>query len=464
MAYINRRRFLMNATGFAATVPFLSSMTSTAASAQAAGGYKALVCVMLLGGLDGTEMIMPIDQPSHALLRSHRETLFNQYQGRSDPANLLDLNVDLNGRRVGLIPEMTALHQLYQAGEAAVVANIGPLVEPTDRNSYYALGSRQPSKLFSHNDQQSTWLSGGPEGTATGWGGRFLDSHFRRAPGDNPVFAALATGDAHAFLTGKQTRYLGMPVGAPVLYSANRENWRLGSGRQDAMLHEIIERHHRATGYASANLFERDLHATSRSAVDNLKRYNDVVFAQDPFAGAFPNTGIGRQLEQVARTIHASQGLETSRQIFYVQIGGFDTHANQANTLGPLMKSVSDAIGAFSRAMQASGRNQDVTLFTASDFGRTVVGNSDGTDHGWAGHQFVVGGAVAGGRMIGQVRPYDLADPYYLKGRGRLIPTIAVDQLAYTLGSWFGINETDLADALPNLANFSHKGLPLMRG
>ena len=463
MAYINRRRFLTNATGFAATVPFLSSMTSTSASAQSAGGYKALVCVMLLGGMDGSEVIMPIDTASHNLLRSHRETLFQQYAGRNDPGRLLDLNVDLDGRRVGLIPEMKAMHDLYRAGEAAVIANIGPLVEPTDRNSYYAIGSRKPSKLFSHNDQQSTWLSGAPEGAPTGWGGRFLDAHFARRPGDNPVFSALATGDAHAFLTGQRTRYLGMPVGAPVLYEAGRQKWRLGSASRDEQIQQILERHHRATGYEATNLYERDIHQISRSAVDNLKTYNEVVFASDPFAGVFPDTSLGKQLAQVARTIHSSQGLGASRQIFYVKIGGFDTHANQAGDLAPLMRQVSDAIGAFSRAMKASGRNRDVTLFTASDFGRTVVGNSDGTDHGWAGHQFVVGGAVAGGRMIGKVRPYDLSDPYYLRNRGRLIPTIAVDQLAYSLGSWFGINQTDLADALPNLANFAHKGLPLMR-
>ena len=462
MAFINRRRFLMNATGFAATVPFLSSMTSTAAQAQS-GGYKALVCVMLLGGVDGTEMIMPIDTASHNLLRTHRETLFKQYGGRNDPANLLDLNVDLEGRRVGLIPEMSELHRLYQTGEAAVVANIGPLIEPTDRTSYYALGSRKPSKLFSHNDQQSTWLSGGPEGTSTGWGGRFLDSHFARSPGDNPVFSALATGDAHSFLTGQRTRYLGMPIGAPVLYKANKDKWRLGSGRNSAELQEIITRHHRTTGYEASNLFESDLHSISRSAIDNLNTYNDVVFASDPFAGMFPETSIGKQLGQVARTIYASQNLGASRQIFYVKVGGFDTHGDQAGQLSGLMKSVSDAIGAFSNAMKASGKNDEVTLFTASDFGRTVVANSDGTDHGWAGHQFVSGGAVAGGRMIGQVRSYDLSDPYYLKSRGRLIPTIAVDQLAYTLGSWFGINETDLATALPNLANFAHKSLPLFR-
>jgi len=100
----------------------------------------------------------------------------------------------------------------------------------------------------------------------------------------------------------------------------------------------------------------------------------------------------------------------------------------------------------------------DVVVATASDFGRTLSVNGDGTDHGWGGHHFVVGGAVNGGTIYG-----DIPDPIYNhpqdSGRGRLIPTISVDQYAAELGRWFGLTESELDIALPNRLNFSNAPL-----
>jgi uncharacterized protein (DUF1501 family) len=143
-----------------------------------------------------------------------------------------------------------------------------------------------------------------------------------------------------------------------------------------------------------------------------------------------------------------------SRQIFLVGMGGFDTHSGQASWLPNLLRGMNDAFVAFNDRLAEFGYSDKVTLFTASDFGRTLSVNCDGTDHGWGGHHLVMGGAVNGGDIYGEVPPSVLGNERDA-GQGRLIPTISVEEYAASLGRWFGLSTEELRAALPNLTHFN---------
>ena len=202
------------------------------------------------------------------------------------------------------------------------------------------------------------------------------------------------------------------------------------------------------------NLLVSDMAAAARSAFDANVLYNNLSADAPPLITAFPQNFLGRQLADVARTIAIRDELHVNRQIFFVGLGGFDTHDSQAQSLPESHAEIDSAVSSFFRATQDLGLEQDVTLFTASDFGRTLSENGDGTDHGWGAHHFVVGGAVQGRQILGDVPVADF-DHEFDSGRGRLIPSTSVEQYAAPLGRWFGMSDAEVLVALPNRANFS---------
>jgi uncharacterized protein (DUF1501 family) len=198
-----------------------------------------------------------------------------------------------------------------------------------------------------------------------------------------------------------------------------------------------------------------------RSVINN-RAYDAALSTSSPVATVFPSSDIGGQLYAVANTIQIRQALDTNRQIFYAFMGGYDTHSGQTGTLPGLQAQLSEAITAFRTAMISMGVWDDVTLFTMSEFGRTTIDNGDGTDHGWGGHQIVTGGSVKGKAIYGDIPPPDFSSQSYTSTHGRMIPKVSVEQFAATLGTWFGLDSTELANALPNLANFNEKNLGFM--
>ncbi|MEM1106219.1 MAG: DUF1501 domain-containing protein [Pseudomonadota bacterium] len=436
------------------------------------GGYKALIGIFLKGGLDYGDVVLPLDQPLYTALTELRGDLFSAYGSANTPSRALDALLPLNignpsplgGRRMGLIPEMNGLQGLFNAGEAAIVGSVGPLIEPTTRQQYDDRSVPLPKKLFSHNDQQSTWMALDTEGERTGWGGKFADLIAAASPGTPGIYQNITVGSADVFLSGETSRPFSVPSGDIPTLRIESQRSLLGGGQGDearARLREALLRR----DFGADSILERDASAISARGIEDNENFAEIRNnAVTGLTTTFPDTSLGRQLRSVAETIAVREALLVNRQIFYATRGGFDTHRNQANTLPGLAREISDAFAAFRNAMVELGQWGNVTVFTFSDFGRTLNGNDNGTDHGWAGHHFVAGGAVRGGRVFGAMPEPNIESAFYTPSRGRLIPQVSVEQFGATLGSWFGLNSQELGGVFPNLANFDTANLGFLEG
>ncbi len=462
----NRRQFLghISALSAASLAGYggLASLPFAAPShAGTVGEYRALVCVFLLGGLDCHDTVLPFDSSSYAQYAGVRGELLNQYANQSGGSTrqrdrLLALNTrsDFGGRQFALPEEFAGIKGLYDAGNAAIVGNVGPLIQPVSRLQVLDESAPLPKRLFSHNDQQSTWVSSEPEGARFGWGGRFIDSVLDSGGNlSRPEFSALTTLSDNLFVTGQQA----VPYQVGVNGAARLEALQALSGRRNSpageQRYQLLRDHFAAADLASSNLISADYARAMGSALATNELYDAALANTESLETPFPGGALGGQLRAVANTIAAREALGVERQIFFVALGGFDTHSNQALQLPALQRQIDESVVAFYAAMQQLQISDQVTLFTASDFGRTLAVNGDGTDHGWGGHHFVVGGSVAGGDIYGDIPPSVFGHSQDAGG-GRLIPSLSVEQYAAPLGRWFGLSDMELADSLPNLPAF----------
>lgn len=467
---INRRTLLAN-TGAAGILSasgmgaLLGNMTAQAADSS---GYKALVCVFLNGGLDSYDTILPYDVASHNTHFTIRERLFTGY-GDDDPSNsrardnLLPLSIanaaDYGSREFAMTADMAPLRSLFNSGNAAIVGNVGPLLEPITLAQHQSNPGLSPSRLFSHNDQQSTWMALSPEGARFGWGGAFADAHLLGSSSLERTFSAIGVSGNAVFLSGERARpYKVTPGGARELRVTDASRSVRPGLSLPASVRDQMQDHFTGAGATSSSLFLRDLTSIHEASMEANDLFSDAMESSSPLATAFPSTSLGDQLETVAETIAIRNQLGVRRQVFFVSLGGFDTHSSQAFSLPRLQVELADAIAAFYQSTVELGVSSEVTLFTASDFGRTLSVNNSGTDHGWGGHHFVVGGAVQGGRIYGDMPLHELGHDLDV-GRGRLLPTTSVEQYAATLGKWFGLSGSELNAALPNLGNFGASDL-----
>lgn len=461
---LNRRTFLKSSSAAALSAASLGSVATTLGSFQAqaadTSGYKALVCVFLFGGMDGHDTVLPYDQASYDRYAQIRSGFIGAYSGSRDRANLLALSPDnasnFGGREFALPPELSGVQQLFQNGNAAIVGNVGPLIQPTSRTLFEQEAVALPPRLFSHNDQQSTWQSSSPEGAQFGWGGRFADAMIAAGANSEPTFTNITSAGNDLFLTGQTaTPYQASPGGAATIELFE------GIADEESLLATRLVQHFRAANFMGTNLLELDMANKAQAVYDANALFNQASQSATELATQFPGNGLGAQLAAVARTIGLRDTLQVNRQVFFVGIGGFDTHDAQATALPQLHSQMDGAITAFFSATQELGVANDVTLFTASDFGRALTENGNGTDHGWGGHHFVVGGGVQGRQILGDLPVYDLGHDQD-SGNGRLIPTTSVEQFAAPMGRWFGLTQNEVTGALPNLLNFSSDLTTLM--
>lgn len=474
MANISRRHLLagLGTAGFASSLSTMSGLGLNRAWAADTSGYKAMICIFLKGGMDGADTILPYDQSSYDQLLSVRTNLFNAYDYLSPTSsrnrdNLLRLDAenanDFDGREFALPPELAPIHAMFEGGDLAVVGNVGPLIEPTTRRSLESHTAILPKRLFSHNDQQSTWMSFGVEGVRHGWGGRFMDQIVASSPQQSRTFSSISTTSNDVFLAGKDVSQFKVSTGGrvwePHLYANGSF---LGSGRSADAARTKIREFLTKDDDTNESILKQDITRLTAAAVENTEQFAAAQQHATPFTTSFPNTDLANQLRSVADTIKIHQHLNVSRQMFYCSSGGYDTHSNQVKTIGHCHTTLAGAISAFRDAMIEIGEWDNVVVFTASDFGRTVIDNGNGTDHGWGGHHLVAGGQVRGKRIYGDIPLADIDGDSYTKSRGRLIPTISVEQYAASMGAWFGLNKSELQVALPNLSNFETSDLGLL--
>lgn len=460
-----RREFLTNsaALGLFTGTGMAAALSNFSAHAANVSGYKALVCVFLFGGMDSYDTVLPFDQTSYDRLAEIRSSLFEEYAGLPGGSSrardqLMQINpvnaADFGARQFALPPELAPLHALFESGQAAIMANVGPLIRPIDNVDFENEIADIPDRLFSHNDQQSTWQSFAPEGSLFGWGGLFADAVINANANNNAAFTAITTSGNSVFLAGDVARAYQVDGNMGAQLATVGDESEIPDNIQT-----LIRDSFSGMSLPDRNLFENDIAAIQGGALVTNDQFSAALEnTTTPLTTNFPNSNLGRQLESVANVINARVALEAQRQVFFVALGGFDTHSTQAQDLPNRHNQVAQAIAAFYQATQEMGVGSDVTTFTASDFGRTLSINGDGTDHGWGAHHFIVGDAVNGGRIYGEMPPYDF-DHSLDAGNGRLIPSTSVQQYAATLGSWFGLDQNELEASLPNLTNFSNQNL-----
>ena len=465
----NRRAFLRAFTGLAAApgvLPMqglalgtqLAGLTALSAlgagSSQAAdlsGQYKALVCLFLHGGSDMHNWVVPIDPDGYNAYSRARADLAWSLPALQPIGN----GGQAEGRTFGMPAELAPLARRFNAGQAAIVANVGPLQRPISRSEFLA-GTALPRKLFSHNDQASTWQSLSPEGARSGWGGRMGD--VLMSANAHPVFTAVsATGNA-VFLAGQTVTQFQVGAEGPTPINGLVASSIFGSTRAPAALARSLNPTTTDPLLAEyARVLQRGVGANSllQSAATGAA-VPAIPATTVPSGGSLVSlsaTPLARQLRTVLQLVAAQQALGMRRQVFMVSMGGFDSHANQLRDQPGHMAQVAGAIDYFMDSLQGMGMLNNVTLFTASEFGRTLVSNGDGSDHGWGSHHIVAGGAVRGGRIVGRFPDLALGSADEV-GSGRLLPSTSVAQLAASLGGWLGLTASEQALVLPGLSAF----------
>jgi uncharacterized protein (DUF1501 family) len=448
----SRREFLKRSSALslaASATPWAISLAAMGeAAAATATDYKALVCVFLYGGNDYANTLVPYDQTSYNLQQSFRANL------AIDRAALtpLLLNPDTplaDGRQYALAPGLDPLLPIFNAGKMSVLLNVGTLIQPTTKAQYRSGSVPLPPKLFSHNDQQSLWQSSSAEGASSGWGGRLGDLF--AAGNGNATFSCISVSGNAVYLSGKTAVQYQVSTNGSVPVNGIQTPL-FGSSACSALLQNLI------TSSSHSNLFASEYaRVGSRSVTANTQV--STALAGISLTTTFPaSNSLADQLKMVARLIAARSALGPKRQVFFVSVSGFDTHDNLLTTHPGLMATVGNAMSAFYQATVELGVSNQVTAFTASDFGRTLVSNNGGSDHGWGNMHFVVGDSVKGRSFIGSAPVIANGGPDDV-GQGRLLPTLAVDQYGATLATWFGVSSTDLRSVLPNIGNYSQTNL-----
>ena len=453
----HRRRLLAGALGLG-TLAALAPLRSARAA-----DFKALVCVFLYGGNDGMNTVVPLDATRYAAYAKVRA-------GLALPQGSLGR---LGSSDFGLHPSLAALNPVFAAGRMAVQFNVGPLYAPLTQAQYRADAGKTvltPPSLFSHSDQQVLWESASTDAQSrTGWGGRSAALLGLASPvisvGGNGHFG-LSDLAAPLVVPGP-----GDGFGAAGLSAAD-VGWKPNALKLDAV--RALADQSADTDLAGAfQQQQRDAFALSEQLGPLVKRKPGEAGSNAAIDAAFAplivngnvSTRLGRQLYQAAKLLDVRATLGGSRQIYFAQQGGFDTHGNQvgtdalSGTHAALLKDLGDALACFQAALTALGLAESVTTFTQSDFGRTFKpNNSSGTDHAWGNHHLVLGGAVKGGfygsyPTLAVGGPDDAAVNAW-EEQGRWIPTSSVDQYAATLLGWMGASAGQLDTLLPNLANF----------
>jgi uncharacterized protein (DUF1501 family) len=460
----SRRDFLRNtvcALGGAALASSVESFGLINAFAQdaAATDYRALVCVFLSGGNDCNNTLVSLDQyNSYSTVRSAAGLAIPQ-------ANLLPVSPTTGGS-YGLHPNMSEMKALFDQGSLAVIANVGPLVEPLTRQTYQNGTGKKPLQLFSHSDQVGQWQSSVANNVVqTGWGGRIADkTGGLNGAASFPQVTSIA--GISLFVTGVNARPLAIGDSNTSLANVLPLDSPPGSaGFSTAQNNARRTAFDQLRGLDVGAVLVKaaaDTRSSSLQTRTALQSVNPILNT------AFPNTTLGRQLLQVARVIKASTdptaGINMKRQVFFCNLGGFDTHSNQtsatfAGAQGTLLQQLSQAFKAFFDATIELGVRDSVTTFTLSDFGRTLSPSGSGvagvgSDHGWGSHHFVMGGSVIGSRLYGTYPTLALNGPDDADTRGRWIPTTSVEQYAATLASWYGLSPSDFPAVFPLLNRF----------
>ncbi len=451
-----RRNFLkygfcgaLGAATLSSTIFDLRKIAAATAETQTASteDYKALVCLFMNGGNDGDNTIVA---------RGNGYAAYAQQRGNlALPQNqLLPINpMTSDGREWAFHPSFIEMQNLFETGKLAILGNVGNLVVPTTKAQFQAGNVPLPPSLFSHNDQQVHWQTSLPDQPpTTGWGGRTADL-LRSINGNAPISMCISIAGANTFEVGNQVAQYHVSTEGSIGVNWYDDNPNTTDFRSQAI--------NQINALDNNNLFENEFRDIKTRSITNNRILRQALESTQNITTVFPNTHLGRQLKMIARLVSARNNLGLKRQIFFCQIEGFDTHGEQLNSHSNTLRGLSQALAAFYNATVELNVANNVTTFTASDFGRTYASNGQGSDHGWGGHQFIMGGDVRGKKIYGRM-PIQTLDGPDDSRFGRWIPTTSVDEYSATLARWFGVSGGDLPVILPNIGRFSNSNLGFM--
>ncbi len=447
MNQYTRRRFLELGCRTILGAGLAGGSVTNVAHAQATGSdYRALVCIHLNGGNDGFNMIAPAAGAAYteyARGRGHLAVAAN---------DLLPLNpATANTTAVGLNPYMAALKPLFQSGQIAFQSNVGTLLEPGTAEDVRNKSIRLPEQLFSHNDQTRQWQKlNHYHHSDAGWGASAANII---AKGQiNPNLAAISLSGSNDWQTGGEHAAFNIDSDGVRSYAGMDDyqaNWQMP--RREAFIQLLHAQYNNMFEKSYAELQSRALVLSTNvgAALSKRGELQTQVPVDNPLAA---------QLAMVAKLISIKDEFRLNRQLFYVELGGFDTHDYQLSKQPVLFSQIAAALEFFNNALIEIGHQENVVSFTTSDFGRSVTSNGDGTDHGWGNHHIVMGNPVAGGDIYGAI-PRILVDGPDDSRNGRIVPTTAVSQYAATMLNWLGLAPSEIDQLLPTLANFDTRDL-----
>ena len=441
MSDISRRRLLRNSglVALAAAAPL--GTFSNVAQAALGDDYRALVCVLLAGGADSFNMLLPFDQnryDDYALIRSDLALPRNE---------LLPLAAVAAGDRTFAVhPGLAEMQGLFDQGDLAFVANVGTLVEPTDPAAVGDGSARLPLGLFSHADQIAQWQTSVPDRRIlTGFGGRVGDVVQPLLP-PVPISMNVSLSGTNVFQTGESVNAYSVDAQEGVRGVAGYNDAEDGSELFTEALDRLLAADH-------ADPFRRTYARRLRGAIDSGATLEAALQSAPALGTMFSESGFSRSLSQIARVISARDILGARRQTFFVTFGGWDHHDDVLPKQAQMLPALSRGLAEFYQALGEMGLASNVTTFTISDFGRTLTSNGKGSDHGWGGHNLVMGAGVRGATVYGEYPELAPGNPLDV-GRGRYIPTTSVDEFYADLALWFGIEAVDVDRVLPNIRRF----------
>lgn len=448
-SHISRRQFLGSApcvalgssTLFSSLIN-LKSVSSLMSSSEVGGeDYKALVCVLLRGGNDSYNMLVPTSQSEYSQYAQARS---NQSIAKQEL-----LKIDPNssaGREFGIHQSLTGVQELFQSGNAAFICNVGTLVEPLDLSAIANKSGKIPLGLFSHSDQVMHWQTAFPQDRSDrGWGGKIADI-MKSMNVDNGVSMNISLGGNNIFQSGEDI----------VEYAINNDGAVAIAGWEESqvpffnMLREDITE---MVNKEYEDVFKDSYSGTLRRSIDSNELFNAAINEVEPLRQQFTRQKFSQDMKMVANSIAARQTLGMKRQIFFVELGGFDNHDELINNQAERLSQLDAGLSSFYEATSEMGLADCVTTFTISDFARTLSSNGNGTDHAWGGNAIVMGGSVKGKQMYGEYPDLTLGNNLDVGG-GVLVPTTSADEYFAELALWYGVSPNDLSLVLPNLKNF----------
>lgn len=457
---MNRRKFVHS--GLATLGLFASNMSFSAGlnvasnyliRSKSVADYKTLVCVFLTGGADSVSLFVPTGVAEYESYKNIRQNL---------SYDLTTLNpIYPRGNDIGDFgfPDfIKSFSELFDNEKMSVVSNVGPLREPTTLSMIQRNKAILPPYMNSHSDHQNLWQTGFVgTGERTGWGGRLVEA-FDNSEAKIPNNISLMK--TRKFVRGQSIDPF--VVGSETINNLSRYvNWEDST---DLPLRDIFRQ---LTSQQNSSL-DRSFTKIINSAMTNNQSLQRSLGEASGVSAPYPTeeslgdnaldaNSVNRftsQLKRAADLIEIAPTLGHHRQVIFINLNGFDTHDNQASNFPKVMQLLADGMKSFQADLESRGVDDRVVTFTQSEFGRTISINSNGTDHGWGGHQFVMGTPIKGGQVIGSLPEYQIgsSDIY----QSSFIPQFSVEQYAGNLIKWFGIEDSEILDIFPTYNRFDN--------